>query len=95
MVFDFGCRLKKLRKNRKMTQAQVACRLHLSKSTVSGYESNIKTPSVDVLKKLAILYDVSADFLLGLEDRESLYIHDLSESQQKILAELLSEFRTK
>ena len=66
MIFDFGYRLKELRKSKKLTQAQVANHLNLSKATISGYENNIKTPSVEVLIQLSLLYGVSTDYLLGL-----------------------------
>lgn len=94
MVFDFGCRLRELRLNKKLTQTQVARRLNLSKTTISGYENNIKTPSLDVLTQLSILYGVSSDYILGLENRNMLLIDGLTDKQRKILDLLLDEFRT-
>lgn len=47
MVYDFGYRLKKLRKNKRMTQEGAAKRLGVSKTTISGYENNVKNPSLD------------------------------------------------
>lgn len=94
MVFDFGCRLRELRLNKKLTQTQVARRLNLSKTTISGYENNIKTPSLDVLTQLSILYGVSSDYILGLENRDMLLIDGLTDKQRKVLDLLLDEFRT-
>ena len=94
MVFDFGCRLRELRLNKKLTQTQVARRLNLSKTTISGYENNIKTPSLDVLTQLSILYGVSSDYILGLENRYMLLIDGLTDKQREILDLLLYEFRT-
>lgn len=94
MVFDFGCRLRELRLNKKLTQTQVARRLNLSKTTISGYENNIKTPSLDVLTQLSILYGVSSDYILGLENRNMLLIDGLTDKQREILDLLLDEFRT-
>jgi transcriptional regulator with XRE-family HTH domain len=93
MIFDFGYRLRELRENKNMTQTQVATRLNLSKTTISGYENNIKTPSLDVLIRLSILYGVSADYILGLENRKMLLIDGLSPSQEGIMKILLKEFR--
>lgn len=70
MVFDFGYRLKNLRQQHHLTQTQVANRLNLSKTSISGYENNVKTPSQDVLIKLAGLYRVSTDYLLDLTTRK-------------------------
>lgn len=93
MIFDFGYRLRELRENKNMTQTQVAARLNLSKTTISGYENNIKTPSLDVLIRLSILYGVSADYILGLENRKMLLIDSLTPSQEDIMKILLKEFR--
>ena len=93
MVFDFGIRLRELRRRKKMTQAQVAKRLNLSKTAVSGYENNTKTPSVDVLIQLSILYGVTTDYLLGLDNREMLYVGELGGRQRELLEMLVSEMR--
>ncbi len=95
MVYDFGYRLRELRKERKLTQDQVARRLNLSKTTISGYENNVKTPSLDVLVQLSVFYNVTADYLLGLENRKMLYIDGLTDRQQEILSLLLTEFRAR
>ena len=95
MVFDFGIRLRELRRRKKMTQAQGAKRLNLSKTAVSGYENNTKTPSVDVLIQLSILYGVTTDYLLGLDNREMLYVGELGGRQRELLEMLVSEMRGK
>ena len=95
MVFDLGIRLRELRRRKKMTQAQVAKRLNLSKTAVSGYENNTKTPSVDVLIQLSILYGVTTDYLLGLDNREMLYVGELGGRQRELLEMLVSEMRGK
>ena len=95
MVFDFGIRLRELRRRKKMTQAQVAKRLNLSKTAVSCYENNTKTPSVDVLIQLSILYGVTTDYLLGLDNREMLYVGELGGRQRELLEMLVSEMRGK
>lgn len=94
MIFDFGYRLRELRENKELTQTQVAKRLGLSKTTISGYENNIKTPSLDVLVKLSTLYGVSSDYILGLENRKLMQIDGLTISQEEILKIILKEFRS-
>lgn len=93
MVYDFGYRLRELRKGKNLTQSQVARRLNLSKTTISGYENNIKTPSLEVLIQLALLFGVTSDYILGLDDRKMLYIDGLSDRQQAVLIQLLGELR--
>ncbi len=92
MVYDFGYRLRELRLSKQMTQAQVAKRLNLSKTTISGYENNIKTPSIDVLVRLANLYGVTSDYILGMEKKKVLVIDGLTDSEERILKALIQEF---
>ncbi|RXZ84300.1 XRE family transcriptional regulator [Paenibacillaceae bacterium] len=60
-----GERLRSLRKERKMTQEQLASFLNAVKSTISQYENNINEPDIETIKKLADCFDVSVDYLLG------------------------------
>lgn len=93
MEFDFGYRLRDLRESKKLTQTQVAKRLNLSKTSISGYENNIKTPSLDVLAKLSILYGVSSDYILGLDNRKMLSVDGLQLRQIEILSTLVCELK--
>ncbi|MBO6015583.1 MAG: helix-turn-helix transcriptional regulator [Lachnospiraceae bacterium] len=54
-----------LRKNNHLKQEEVARYLHVSKSTFSNYENDIHEPNLETLVKLADLFDVSTDYLLG------------------------------
>ncbi|MCI1954869.1 MAG: helix-turn-helix transcriptional regulator [Oscillospiraceae bacterium] len=93
MIFDFGYRLRELRESKSLTQTQTAKRLNLSKTTISGYENNIKTPSLETLTKMAVFYGVSTDYILGLENRRMIPIDGLTESQEEIMNKLLHEFQ--
>ena len=93
MVFDFGYRLRALRKKKRMTQAQAAKRLNVSKASISGYENNVKTPSVDTLIQMSNLYGVTTDYLLGLDNRDRLDVDGLSERQKALLEQILQEMR--
>ena len=93
MVFDFGYRLRALRKKKRMTLTQVAKRLNISKASISGYENNVKTPSVDTLIQMSNLYGVSTDYLLGLDNRDMLDVDGLSERQKALLEQILLEMR--
>lgn len=93
MIYDFGLRLKELRKKKKLSQSQVSARLNITKSSISGYENNIITPSNDIIVKLALLYGVTADYLLGLDNNESIVISDLTNNQKEIVRLLVNEFK--
>lgn len=93
MPFDFGRRLQALRKKKKLSQQQVAERIHVSKASVSGYENNLTVPSVDVLVQLALLYGVSTDYLTGLENRRMVNLDGFTETQQKLVMGILDLLR--
>ena len=58
-------RLKLLRKGQKFTQDELADRLGLTKSAISKFETGNSAPSFETLKKVALLYNVSTDYLLS------------------------------
>ena len=61
-------RLIGLRQKEGLLQRDVADTLHIVRSTYTYYERGKTNPPLDILIKLAKLYGVSADYLLGLED---------------------------
>lgn len=62
-----GYRIKRLRKEKALSQAQLGKLLNVSKVSVSGYEKGTRIPSVNTLSKLVDFFDISADFILGRE----------------------------
>ena len=61
-------RIKELREAKGMTQVRLSIELEVSQETVSAYEKGKHYPSVDVLMKLAEIFDASIDYILGLSD---------------------------
>ena len=62
--------LKFLRKRHGYTQSQVALLLEINRSTYAYYELGETQPSLLTLVKLARLYDVTTDYLLGIQPEE-------------------------
>lgn len=62
----FGELLRELRKDHGMTQAELAKQLFLSPLTISSYECGHSVPDDATKIKIAQLFDVSLDYLLGL-----------------------------
>ena len=93
MVYDFGYRLRELREKKKMTQAQVARKCNISKASSCGYENNIKTHSLDVLRRLCGIYEVSADYILGLTSRKMVSVDGLTPSQREVVEFVILEFK--
>lgn len=61
----FSYRLKKARMNAHMTQRMAAISLHINASYISSIESGEFVPSIQRVAQLALLYDVSIDYLVG------------------------------
>ena len=91
-MYELGSRLKELRKKFNLTQEQVAVKLDLTKSSVYSYENNIRRPPNDVIKQFCLLYNVSADFLMGINNREYICVDGMTESQKEALNIFLTEF---
>jgi len=65
---EFGIRLRKLREEKNESQAHIAKLLGVSAQMVSKLEMGKSKPSMDALKVLAVYFDVSVEYFLGLED---------------------------
>ena len=62
---DFGKRLKELRQQKGVTQADLAKYLDVGATAISNYEANRNEPTLDKLIQLADFFQVSCDYLLG------------------------------
>lgn len=83
---DFGELLKSLRVNAGLTQKQLADKLGVSKNAVSYYEKSLRYPSSDILIRIARVFRVSADYLLGLDNgRQTFDLSELSEKERDFL----------
>lgn len=58
-------RLRKLRREADMTQQQMADYLGVQRTTYTKYEIGTISPSIDTLKKIASLFNVTTDYLIG------------------------------
>lgn len=90
---DLGNKLKNLRLNKNLTQVDVADRIGVSKSRISSYELNVNEPSLDILVKLAALYNISLDSLLELDKRSYLDVTGLTPKQISILQLIIDSYR--
>ena len=92
-MVDFGDRLKSLRKRAKLSQEQLAQQLGITKGMVSSYETSMRMPSYQILLKIALLFNVSTDYLLGRSSNDMINISDLSERQKALICEIINQFR--
>lgn len=95
ILFDFGLRLRKLREKHKLSQEQLGKRVNRSKSVISSYENNLKMPPLSILTDFAVLFNVSLDYLVGINKNEMISINGLTDQQKKLLETIVFEFRDK
>ncbi len=58
--------IKELRKEKGLTQAELAVIFNVTKQTVSAWENGLQETDFETLEKLAKYFEVSVDYLLGL-----------------------------
>ena len=91
---DLTAILKELRVSAWLTQKELAAKLGIGQSTIVGYEKGIREPTVSNLALYAKYFNVSIDYIIGLEDDFGVKVESdegLSANTQE--KELLSLFR--
>ena len=89
MTANFSTRLRELRVDKRLRQEQVAKLIGVSKSAISAYENDTKEPSFGLLVRMANLYRVSTDYLLGQTNSRSVDLSGLSEQEAALVCELV------
>jgi len=64
-MLNIGERITQLRKQQNLSQDELAKKTGVSRTIIGNYERNANTPSIEVLLKLAKVFNVSVDFLIG------------------------------
>ena len=85
--------IRRLRTARGITQVELAHRLGVSKQSVSNWESNNIQPSIELLEKIADLFGVTTDCLLGREPLRTLDVSGLMPQQIAHLQLLAEDLR--
>ena len=77
---NFGEIIRSFRTTNNMTQKELADKLSISPSTIGMYEQGRREPDLDTITKLADVFDISIDYLLGREnpdgDNSNYYINE-------------------
>ena len=94
-MVDFGTKIKQLRKASGFTQAELAQRLNVTKAVVSYYELQERSPSPEILVKLANIFHVSADYLLGIDGKRLIGVSDLNEDDMHLVLLTIETLRRK
>lgn len=76
LSMSLGFRLKKEREKRGWSQKYIAEKVGITNTVLSNYERDYRDPDTETLKKLADLYEVSIDYLLGRTDEKEISIEE-------------------
>ena len=85
--------IRRLRLQHGLNQVMLAEKLNVTKQCISNWENDNVLPSIEALVRLADLFGVSTDFLLGRESQASLDISDLTEEQATHIRLLVIDFQ--
>lgn len=91
-MVDLSKKLKSLRLAENLTQTQVAERIGVTKTVISSYENALRQPSYENLLKLARLYKVSTDWLLGNEKQKDFDFSGLTDEQANLVMGIIKAF---
>lgn len=92
-LFSLAQKIKLLREKANMTQAELARTLGLSRSSVNAWEMGLSVPSTQYIVELAKTFNISTDYLLGIEDTATISIGGLTRKQVSVLLDTINCFK--
>ena len=84
---SLGARIKALQEEKRISNKEIADLLHVAKNTVSGYVNDKSEMTFEALVKVADLFGVSTDYLLGRTDVPEIPLR-LSDSERRMILDL-------
>lgn len=75
------------------SQVELAKRLRVAKQTVSNWENDNIQPSIEMLVRLAKLFSVTTDYMLGLEAAPRLNVEGLPSEVVAHITQLIEDYR--
>lgn len=88
-------KIRNLRKDFNISQVELATRLGVTKQCVSNWENDNILPSVDMLVKIAKYFNVSTDYLLGLDSANVIDVSGLSDAEIAHIKLLIQDLKNR
>lgn len=88
-------RIKFLREQKGLTQAELAKKLGITRSSVNAWEMGISVPSTQYIVELANIFSVSTDYLLGVVKTSSIDISGLDDKDIEMVYKLVEHLKSK
>ena len=83
-------RIRTLRNDSNLSQAELARKLSVTRSSVNAWEMGLSAPSAQCLIGLANLFHCTTDYILGLEKEETIVLSKYDNQETQLIRELLS-----
>lgn len=87
-----GEKIKQLRIDANMSQAELARRLDVTRSSVNAWEIGLSMPTTQYIVALTKIFHVSADYLLGLNTSRSFVLDNYTQEQIELIYKLVQYF---
>lgn len=87
-------RIKNLREQQNKTQSDLAKQLGITRSSVNAWEMGISVPSTQYVVELAYIFQVSTDYLLGVNNTATIDVAGLSDKDIELVHNIIQHLRT-
>lgn len=91
----FNERLRTLRKSRGISQVDLAKNLGVTKQSISNWENDNIQPSIEMLVKIALFFNVTSDYLLSIDDRKFIEVSGLSDTTIEHIKLIINDIKQK
>jgi len=86
-------KIKTLREKKNLTQVALAKQLGITRSSVNAWELGISVPSTQYIVELAHIFNVSTDYLLGVDTSATVSVAGLSEKDVQLICDIINHLK--
>ncbi len=91
MAYALNENIKRLRLSHGMNQVEFARLINVTKQCVSNWENDNVLPSIEMLVRIADLFNVTTDYLLGRSEKISIDVSELTDKQIAHISLIVSD----
>ena len=88
-------KVKKLREQKGLSQAELPRQLGITRSSVNAWEMGISVPSTQYIVDLAGVFDISTDYLLGVDSSSTISVAGLTDSDILLVHSIIEHLKNK